>query len=708
MDPFAAQNFGFELVDGVAARGWVVKNGEAPTVTDEKHGGARALRLEGERYASTRMPAKDFIGKRLTLHGFIKSRDAAFAALWIRADSAGEMLAIDNMEPTRINGTQPWTAVAVSIDVPAGADTLIFGAMQVGNGVAWFDDLRVEIGEITPPAEIELQGVVVDPAGATVPGAVVALISGEAAIVQHVTTNAQGRFAIKTREGKWGVSAHRAPAVGAFLPLAPYAKTTELRLALGKDGVTVRGKAQPETFLRISPVSELDADLFVVPVGADGTFSAVLPASTEYYVAVLDGFAAGSFKRAGTADHVDVVLETLPLVPPPADVVAYIARHAIPLASAEPGHGFDDLTPVGKLVGKARIVALGEATHGSREIFQMKHRILEYLVAKQGFTVFAIEANQPECRAINEYVLHGKGTAKDALAGIYFWTWNTEEVLAMIEWMRAWNAEHPTKVQFTGFDMQTSKVAYANVEAAVVQAVPAKAEELMAPLAPLSSSAASEAVAKLGEPARAALVAALAALRPVLAKADADTRHDLRILEQAAAMYMQKRPYEARDAAMAENVGWLLEQTKARIVVWAHNGHIANELSSYTNLGSHLRTKYKRAYLNLGFVFGEGAFQAIDMTKQPPRLGEVTLGPAPAYLASAAFAKTGKPLIVLDLRALPKRGPVATWFAAKHLVRDTGATFLGERQMTYPVVLPALYDGVIYIDKTTRARPVRK
>jgi erythromycin esterase len=85
-------------------------------------------------------------------------------------------------------------------------------------------------------------------------------------------------------------------------------------------------------------------------------------------------------------------------------------------------------------------------------------RVLEYLVVRQGFTVFAIEANQPECRAINDYVLHGTGDATTALRGIYLWTWNTEEMLAMIEWMRAWNADprHAHKVQFLGFDMQTS------------------------------------------------------------------------------------------------------------------------------------------------------------------------------------------------------------------------------------------------------------
>jgi erythromycin esterase len=48
------------------------------------------------------------------------------------------------------------------------------------------------------------------------------------------------------------------------------------------------------------------------------------------------------------------------------------------------------MSPLRSVVGEARIVAMGEATHGSREFFQMKHRMLEFLAEKMGFTVFAI------------------------------------------------------------------------------------------------------------------------------------------------------------------------------------------------------------------------------------------------------------------------------------------------------------------------------
>lgn len=141
---------------------------------------------------------------------------------------------------------------------------------------------------------------------------------------------------------------------------------------------------------------------------------------------------------------------------PPTD---WIRRNAIALTSPEAGHGFEDLKPLKKLIGDARIVSLGEATHGTREMFQLKHRMLEFLATEMDFTIFSIEANMPEAYRLNDYVLTGKGDPAELLRGLYFWTWNTEEVLDMIRWMREFNRSGKGRVQFTGFDMQTSSVA---------------------------------------------------------------------------------------------------------------------------------------------------------------------------------------------------------------------------------------------------------
>ena len=150
-------------------------------------------------------------------------------------------------------------------------------------------------------------------------------------------------------------------------------------------------------------------------------------------------------------------------VEPTESQLTWLKANAVSLKTVEAGTGFDDLRPLRTAIGDARIVSLGEATHGTREIFQMKHRITEFLASELGFTIFSIEANMPEAYLVNDYVLHGKGDPRALLAGMYFWTWNTEEVLAMIEWMRQFNASGKGRIQFTGFDMQTARVAIETV-----------------------------------------------------------------------------------------------------------------------------------------------------------------------------------------------------------------------------------------------------
>src|SRR5262249_47537150 len=111
---------------------------------------------------------------------------------------------------------------------------------------------------------------------------------------------------------------------------------------------------------------------------------------------------------------------------PGEDGLAWLKANVLPLASAEPGSAFNDLEPLREIIGNARIVSMGEATHGTREFFQLKHRLIEYCISELGFTVIGFEANYGTTLAVNDYVLHGKGSAVDVVSGMGFWTWDTE------------------------------------------------------------------------------------------------------------------------------------------------------------------------------------------------------------------------------------------------------------------------------------------
>ena len=112
-------------------------------------------------------------------------------------------------------------------------------------------------------------------------------------------------------------------------------------------------------------------------------------------------------------------------IPPdtvPSEIVSWLQNNAEPFATAQAGTGLADLMFLKDMVGAARVVALGEATHGTREFFLMKHRVLEFLVKEMDFNVFAIEATWPESNRVNEYVHTGEGDPEVLLSGLYFWT----------------------------------------------------------------------------------------------------------------------------------------------------------------------------------------------------------------------------------------------------------------------------------------------
>lgn len=167
----------------------------------------------------------------------------------------------------------------------------------------------------------------------------------------------------------------------------------------------------------------------------------------------------------------------------------WLKANAIPLSTVTAGHGFADMQPLGKIVGDARIVSLGEATHGSREFFQLKHRMLEFLATEKGFNVFSIEANLPEAYRLNDYVLNGNGDPAQLIKGMYFWTWSTEEVLDMVLWMREFNKSGKGPLQFTGFDMQTPDVAVGIVRGFVSRIDPDYAATLRSAIDQVKNSA---------------------------------------------------------------------------------------------------------------------------------------------------------------------------------------------------------------------------
>lgn len=133
-----------------------------------------------------------------------------------------------------------------------------------------------------------------------------------------------------------------------------------------------------------------------------------------------------------------------------AQVLQALRAHAIPLKTVRAGSGFDDLQPLRSILMDKRIVALGEATHGTREFFQMKHRLLEFLVREMGFQHFGMELSPADGQVLNDYIMGEEVDPRQVL----YWPWATAEVLEMLDWMRAYNADptSPYRLTLHGID----------------------------------------------------------------------------------------------------------------------------------------------------------------------------------------------------------------------------------------------------------------
>jgi len=411
------------------------------------------------------------------------------------------------------------------------------------------------------------------------------------------------------------------------------------------------------------------------------------------------------------------------------------------LDTTDPTAPLADLDPVLDRLAAARIVGLGEATHGTREFFQLKHRFVRGLVERQGLRLFAIEANLPETLAMNDYVLHGEGTPEEALDGMYFWTWNVASVVAFAEWLRAFNEGRPLddRVRFHGIDAQYTSGAVERLDAFLAKADPdlraAMAPDLVA--ADDKGETTAEHMSDHDPDATDRLIERLTAAfdgrsEAYAAATDERTaalaRRCLHTIEWARARRVahetegQAAAMQVRDEAMADNVAWHLDHgTHDRLALWAHDSHLcrtenrAKRFGAVPSLGSHLDDRYGNDYYALGFDFLVGEFRAIGirLTEDSER-ATWSLDEPPADSVTRAFAASDADLALLDFGTLDPQE--RAWFDEPRSKRELGAVYYGpdgpadeeaDGRATHNErrPLPAAFDGLLFVRETTATRP---
>lgn len=404
----------------------------------------------------------------------------------------------------------------------------------------------------------------------------------------------------------------------------------------------------------------------------------------------------------------------------------WITEHAFPIKTVEAGNGFEDLIPIGDMVGDARIVSLGEPTHGNSEVFQMKLRLTEYLVTEKGFNLFALECPFGEAFDVNKYILEGKGSPEEALAGIYYWTWDTQEFVELLKWMRAYNADttHTTKLKFYGFDMQDPERAARKMLDYIKKVDPDLWQSVISELSILeiqfsdpvglgrrpyipeeydeASLAEIKRVMNSFEKKKAVYITATSEKEWELAKQHA---RQIEIYIEAALNDGEKWS-EMRDRAQAENIQWALDQEglSSKVIVSAHNCHVSNaapkdEINMH---GYYLRKRFGDQLKIFGMFFNKGGFKAMDVNMPSKGIYNISLDEAPSEALEHVLASANHTLAVLNMNDLPDKGPVHEWFYSLHPTRHSGAGYNEERPEEYfwSYIPAEAYDVLVYFDRT--------
>jgi erythromycin esterase len=400
--------------------------------------------------------------------------------------------------------------------------------------------------------------------------------------------------------------------------------------------------------------------------------------------------------------------------------VAWLKSHVTPLTGATAAAPDDELDPFTAMVGSARVVGLGEGTHGTSEFFSLKDRLIRHLVTKMGFTRFGIEATSPESDEVNRYVLGETDTSPVTLIGnLYFWTVDAQEVVDMVDWMREYNAgvAPAQRVQFFGIDMQSPGGSIDSVEAFIARVDPAQSSyvstriDCIRPFRNVGNRFTTSRSVYAAKPAseKQVCAGALKEVRDLIAMTDAyrsaepahyeAVLHSARLIQQFEEMIALPSAIASsnvRDKGMAENAQWILDQggPGAKLALWAHNDHVIKTSSA---MGGILRQSLGSDYVNVGFAFGIGSFYAVGGAQNLLSVWNVTTiqhGSIEEF-----FTDAQRPFALFDAHQIAAGGADASQLGQPLLMRSIGSTYIQAQASAFyrSVVLPRDFDVIAWV-----------
>jgi erythromycin esterase-like protein len=399
------------------------------------------------------------------------------------------------------------------------------------------------------------------------------------------------------------------------------------------------------------------------------------------------------------------------------------------------------------LIGDARFVLIGEASHGTHEFYRERAEITKRLIQEKGFTAVAVEADWPDAYRVNRYVrsISDDATSADALAGFDrfpAWMWRNTVVVNFVDWLREYNnalAQNATKVGFYGLDlysMHTSMEAVLNYLDKVDPEAAKRARYRYSCLEHYSEDSQSYGYAAsfgLTESCEKKVVNELLELQrragEYTQRDDQVTQDEYFYAEQNARLVKNAEEYyrsmfggrvsswNLRDRHMAETLDQLVAHLdrqggRTKVVLWAHNSHLGDARATdmgdagELNVGQLVRQRYGRDAVLVGLTTYRGTVTAASNWGAPAERKRVRPGLSGSY--EALFHDTGVPRFLLTLR---DGGKVVAALRERRLERAIGVIYLPETERLshyFYARLPEQFDAVLHFDETQALEPLER
>ena len=389
-------------------------------------------------------------------------------------------------------------------------------------------------------------------------------------------------------------------------------------------------------------------------------------------------------------------------------------------------------------VGDARVVLLGESTHGTSEFYGMRAQITKALIERRGFDFVATEADWPDAARVDNYVIGDPPRSKlefTPFSRFPTWMWRNEEVLEFVQWLRARNLEQrdpQRRAGFHGLDLYSLFTSIAAVLAYLDEVDPNAAQVARArygTLTPWQKDPAAYGEAVLVGKYESSEAAVVSMLHEMLEKRIEYARKDgerfFDAAQNALVVANAERYYRAmyygsaaswnlRDTHMFRTLQSLLAfyGPESRGIVWAHNSHVGNALATEMssrgelNVGQLCRTEFGHSAYTIGFGTDHGTVAAASNWGAPVQHMRVRPSHAESY--ERIFHDSEVPAFILHLRE-PRRPALIDELSPSRLERAIGVVYRPETELQshyFYATLPRQFDEFIWFDETRAVTPL--